>query len=263
MADSGGQVQGLGREAVQRILADYHITQILAEEGGRTSRGSIANMQNYVALLNDLNSRGLADPTAIEHWWIERIRDHFAAKPLRLRYNSSKSIQAVIQDLLEQAKKLQQENQGAVYQGIVLQHLIGAKLELSLPSLKITHHGAMVADAISNRSGDFMIDDCVIHITLSPTEAVIRKCQKNLESNTKPLILTIGNASGGKSACRKSDLGGQIEIIDAIQFLTANLYELSLFKTSAHMATLEKLVETYNRIILEHETDPGLKIEII
>ena len=42
LTESGGQVQGLGREPVQRILADYHISQILAEEGGRTSRGSIA-----------------------------------------------------------------------------------------------------------------------------------------------------------------------------------------------------------------------------
>lgn len=104
MADSGGQVQGLGREAVQRILTDYHITQTLAEEGGRTSRGSIANMQNYVALLNDLHSRGLADPTTIEHWWIERIRDHFAAKPLRLRYNSSKVYKRLFKTSLNKLK---------------------------------------------------------------------------------------------------------------------------------------------------------------
>ncbi|HRJ72530.1 MAG TPA: DUF4928 family protein, partial [Terrimicrobiaceae bacterium] len=37
----GGQVAGLGKAAVQGILAEYEITKILAEEGGRTSRGSL------------------------------------------------------------------------------------------------------------------------------------------------------------------------------------------------------------------------------
>ena len=263
LTESGGQVQGLGREPVQRILADYNIPQILAEEGGRTSRGSIGNMQNYVSLLNSLHAQGLADPEAIEQWWIERIRDHFAAKPLRLRYDSSKSLQTVIQDILEQAKKLQKENQGMAYQGTVLQHLVGAKLELALSPLEITHHGATVADSVSNRSGDFMIDDCVIHITLSPSEAVIRKCQQNLESNTRPLILTTGNGVAAvKVLAENAGLSGRIEIMDAEQFLTANLYELSLFKTSAHAATLERLVAAYNRIISEHETDPSLRIEM-
>jgi len=36
-----GQVAGLGRGAVQAILAEHGINRILAEEGGRTSRGSI------------------------------------------------------------------------------------------------------------------------------------------------------------------------------------------------------------------------------
>ena len=45
LTGQGGQVLGLGREPVQRVLADYGITQTLAEEGGRTSRGSIGIMQ--------------------------------------------------------------------------------------------------------------------------------------------------------------------------------------------------------------------------
>ena len=42
--------------------------------------------------------------------------------------------------------------------------------------------------------------------------------------------------------------------MDAEQFLTANLYELSLFKTSAHAATLEKLV------ILTTELSQNMKL---
>lgn len=50
--------------------------------------------------------------------------------------------------------------------------------------------------------------------------------------------------------------------MDAEQFLAANLHELSLFKASARPDTLGKLVDTYNRIVSENETDPSLRIEI-
>lgn len=36
-----GQVAGLGKTQVQSILAEFGIDRTLAEEGGRTSRGSI------------------------------------------------------------------------------------------------------------------------------------------------------------------------------------------------------------------------------
>jgi hypothetical protein len=41
LTEGGGQVLGLGKGAVQAILRDHGITKVLAEEGGRTSRGSI------------------------------------------------------------------------------------------------------------------------------------------------------------------------------------------------------------------------------
>ncbi len=69
-----------------------------------------------------------------------------------------------------------------------------------------------------------MIDNYVIHITLSPSEAIIRKCQQNFESNTRPLILTIGNGvSAVKVLAENAGLSRRIEIMDAEQFLTANL----------------------------------------
>ena len=37
--EEGGQVAGLGKAAVQSILEAHGITKVLAEEGGRTSRG--------------------------------------------------------------------------------------------------------------------------------------------------------------------------------------------------------------------------------
>src|SRR5258708_38271723 len=50
--EEGGQVAGLGRAAVQKILEAHKIAKVLAEEGGRTSRGSLGLMEAYVETLN-------------------------------------------------------------------------------------------------------------------------------------------------------------------------------------------------------------------
>lgn len=263
ITEGSGQVLGLGKGAVQRILKDYGITQVLAEEGGRTSRGGIGIMRAYVAFLNGLHIRKTSALEEIEAWWIERVREHFSAKPFRLRFDPAKSFQAIIQDLLALTKKRQQESSGTMYQGAVLQHLVGAKLELALPEIQIVHNGFSVADAVSERSGDFVIDDSIIHITTSPGEAVIQKCQRNIEAGAKPIILTIADGvSVAKGLAGNAGLAGRIDIMDAEQFLAANLHELAFFKTSNRLTTLEKLVETYNRIVSENETDPSLRIEL-
>lgn len=262
ITEGSGQVLGLGKGAVQRILSDYGITQVLAEEGGRTSRGSIGVMRAYVDFLNQHNVQP-STLDEIEAWWVERVKEHFSAKPFRLRFDPAKSLQAIIQDLLAQAKKRQQESSGTMYQGALLQHLVGAKLELALPELQIQHNGFSVADAVSDRSGDFVIDDSIIHITTSPGEAVIRKCQRNIESGAKPIILTIADGvSVAKGLAGNAGLSSRIDIMDAEQFLAANLHELSFFKTSARLLTLEKLIASYNRIVSENETDPSLRIEL-
>ena len=263
ITEGSGQVLGLGKGAVQLVLKDYGLTQILAEEGGRTSRGSIGIMRNYVAFLNGLQPDCLDSLEKIEAWWIDRVKEHFAAKPFRLRFDAAKGFLAIIQDLLMQAKKRQREATGTMYQGAVLQHLVGAKLELAMPEIIIVHHGFSVADAVSNRSGDFVIDESIIHITTSPGEAVIRKCRRNLDAGAKPIILTLAEGvTVAKVLAENAGLVGRIDIMDAEQFLAANLHELSLFKTSARLMTLEKLVEVYNRIVADNETDPSLRIEM-
>ena len=137
VTDSKGQVKGLGKSSVQRILNDHDVTRVLAEEGGRTSRGSLGNMQDYVVFLNSLHSKGIADAQVIEKWWVDRVKDFFSAKPFTLKYDTSKSLRAIIRDLFAQAVKRQKENPGTMYAGAVLQHLVGAKLSLALKNMKI------------------------------------------------------------------------------------------------------------------------------
>lgn len=260
-----GQVQGLSRSSIQSILADYGINRVLAHEGGRTSRGSLGLMEEYVRFLNELNQAGLADLEETERWWIGRVMDFFAFQPFVLRYDVGKSIGAMVRDLLDQAKKRQEENPGTTYVGTMLQHLVGAKLELVLKDrgISVTHHGASVADAPRAREGDFVIDKVAIHVTTAPTQALMQKCKENLDSGYRPIIVTVHNMlPAAESNAALEGIEGRVDIVATDQFLVTNLHELSGFQDSERRTTIDDLIKRYNSIINTHETDPSLRINI-
>ncbi len=257
-----GQVSGLGKAAVQKVLGDYGITRVLAEEAGRTSRGSIGLMQDYVSFLNDLHHEGMIDIDAVERWWVDRVTDFFNSKPFILRYDTSKSIRMTIRDLLNQAEERQHENLGTTYVGTVLQHLVAAKLSIILRE-GIELHGASVADAPTARSGDFAVDEVVIHCTTAPGDSLIQKCKRNIEGGYRPIIVTTyPRLVVAESLAADAGLGGRIEVWDIEQFLATNIYELSLFKTADRKITIERIIDAYNDVVARCETDPSLRIEM-
>ena len=258
----GGQVSGLSGRAINRILTDHGIVNEVGTESGRTSRGTPALARAYAELLNELKpSRN--DFAAIERWWVARFAELFSTSPFKLNYDQSKTMVSALRNLLEQARDRQRRSPGKAYVGAVLQHLVGAKLDLALPQAKIIHHGFAVADAVSDRTGDFELDDLVIHCTTAPTEALLRKCAANLKSDKRPIILTIASmVSAAESYAESAGVVDRVEVMDAIQFVTANLYEKSLIKSEKRKTTLESLVRRYNEIVADHEADASLRIEV-
>lgn len=258
-----GQVAGLGKAAVQRILEAHGITKVLAEEGGRTSRGSLGLMKVYVGALNELHASGVLKLDEALTWWIEKVRVFFSSKGPRFNFDSGISLRANIQDLLKQAQEVQASAGGTNYVGAMLQHLVGAKLDLVLGVGKVQHHGSSVADQSTDRQGDFHVESVAIHVTTNPNEALVRKCAMNLQAGLKPLIVTIGNGvSGAAFLLTNAHLVDRVDVLDAGQFLTANIYEHSLFKTTDCKVTLSKLLQRYNEIVRGCETDPTLIVRI-
>lgn len=259
-----GQVAGLGKGRVQSILKDYGITRVLAEEGGRTSRGSLGNASDYSIFLNNLDSKGAVDLVAIEKWWIARVKDYFSSKPFTLKFDQSKSLRSIISDLIAQALKRQKDNPGVTYAGTVLQHLVGAKLDLLLPKGKrITHYGANVADSSTSRIGDFVLDNVAIHVTTAPSEALIRKCKTNIDSGFRPIIITIADSRAGVESIAKGfNIEGRIDVIEAEQFIATNILEWSQFVDQNNRFEIMKLINKYNEIVEEVETDPSLLINL-
>jgi len=144
-----------------------------------------------------------------------------------------------------------------------MQHLVGAKLDCVLGAGKFEHNSFSTADAPSKRAGDFLVEDVAIHVTTSPGEALIQKCRGNLDDGLRPLIVT--GQKGLVLAAGLSEnfgIGDRIDIFEIEQFVAANIYEIGSFAAGGRRTAVNDLVERYNQVIEEVETDPSLKIEL-
>ncbi len=262
ITEGGGQVKGAGGGATQTILARHGIQRRLSSEGGRTNRGALGKMPVYVDLLNDLHARNLIDLKAIEAFWIERVYDFFAGQPFKIKLDASKGPRTVVRDVIAQAEERQKEAPGMHYAGAVLQHLVGAKLDCALGKDNFEHNSFSTADAPSGRAGDFFLGDVAIHVTTSPSEAVIEKCGDNLNDGLRPILVTV--AKGVNAAEVMADNKGiadRLDIFEIEQFIALNLYELALFAADGRRTAVKDLVHRYNEIVANFETDPSLRID--
>lgn len=219
-------------------------------------------MQRYVALLNELHEDGLADLDAIESHWIQEVRRFLTGKPFRLNRDPNQSLRSVIKNLFEQAFHRQRSAEGRTDAGALLQHLVGAKLACALRPDAVEHHSYATADTGLGRAGDFAIGDTVFHVTTAPSEAVIKRCQDNLEAALRPVLITLHDRTS--IAFGLADYAGlttRVDIFDIEQFLALNILEWGRFRADRRETAIQDLLDEYNRIVEEHETDRSLKIE--
>lgn len=217
-------------------------------------------MVAYANFINSLEESNVVDFKAIEAFWVGKVRNYFTSQPLQLNSDSSKSIAASIDGLLGQAMKRQADNPGTQYMGTVLQHIVAAKLKLFLPGVEI--HGADVADVPTQRGGDFVIGKTIIHCTTAPGAPLIEKCKANIDAGCNPIIITIfERVNTAQNLAADAGIGGRVEVWDVQQFVSTNVYEHELFNDEKRSATMRRIVETYNEIIDEYETDPSLRIK--
>ena len=200
---------------------------------------------------------------AVEAFWIARVHEFFAAKPFRIKLDAAKSLRAVVRDVIAQAQERQKSTPGMHYAGAVLQHLVGAKLECVLGLGSVEHHSFSTADAPGGRAGDFLIGDVALHVTTSPGEAVIDKCHENLNNGFRPVLVTLARGlSVADGLAHNIGLSDRIDIFEIEQFVAVNLYELGKFAAAGRRVAVNELVERYNAIVDEFETDPSLRIQV-
>lgn len=262
LTEQGGQVLGLGRSAVQAILKRHGITQVLAQEGGRTSRGSIANMREYLSFLNGAHESGtVTDWQAVENFWIDKVQSFWRTKPLRLQMDATQSVGAIIRHLIQQAVVKQRQQPGATLVGTLMQHFVGAKLA-SIGVGDLNHHSANQNDQDHSRTGDFDLGDVSLHVTSSPTESLLLKCKANLEASRRPLIITLSNGVvTARTLAENIGIADRLEVIDFEQFIATNVHEHSHFNLDARRTRIQDLITRYNELIESMEGGDGrLKI---
>lgn len=262
-----GQVKGLGGPATQKILAEYGIERILASEGGRTSRGSMQLMLGYIELLNNFHQiHGSVDLSRCECFWINKANEYFERRPFVLSIDPQWGVRRAIRHLLAQAQNRQNEGAGTRFVGTLMQHMVGAKLDVLLGEGKIIHHHSNQNDSGSSRSGDFDYEDMVLHVTNLPTEALLSKCIANLEGGFKPLVITSSKGAFVLETLLENFgnglYDGRVDILEFEQFIASNVIELGRFNAAGRKASLTKIIEAYNRIIATVEYDLSMKIEL-
>lgn len=258
-----GQVSGLGKAKVQAILKRHGIERVLAEEGGRTSRGSVSNAETYIDFLNVVDEEGLADLDEVEMFWVDEVRRFFASSPLKIAVDRSKSIKYALSALFDEAESRSKKLGGTQYLGAIYQHLVGAKLSV-LYGDEVEHNSFSAADAPTSRAGDFELGSAIIHVTKTPSEGLVRKCKANCESGLNPVIITSDRSvSVAETMCGNLGIENRVDVISICQFLVMNSLEGGQFEARQVKAHLRSIIDKYNEIVDEQETDPGLRIELV
>ncbi len=261
LTTSGGQVKGAGKAPVQTILRRFGITKTLAQEGSRTSRGSIANMRNYVMLLNAIHEQdSTLEVKEIQRFWVSKVKVFFDAQPFKLSIDESKTLRHALRALMKVAEDRQRQAGGAMLVRTVMQHLVGAKLEIVFGPGSVRHHGANESDQDPSRSGDFDIGDASIHVSSHPTESLLEKCKGNIEANKRPIIVTTRERVGAaENNAALFGIEDRVEVIEFEQFLVANLHEHGKFESKQRSLKTGELIAPTTELLTNMKPTQALR----
>ena len=260
-AAGSDQLRNATRPNVQRILARFGEERVLLQEGGRTNRGL---MRNLTPLLEALSCAGMehlsqeeidTELGKIQSFLADKARNIFNAEKISFDYRQGVTSREVIGTILSSAR-------GRLRGGEVAEYLVGAKLALRFPSYDIRNSAASAADEQTSDQGDFQINDCVFHVTVSPNRGHYEKCQRNLADGLRVFLLVPDGILAGARQNAHLETDGRVSVESIESFVSQNIEELSDFAGDRVSRNLRLLVEKYNERVAEVETDLSLQIRI-
>ncbi|STB68497.1 Uncharacterised protein [Citrobacter freundii] len=263
-SDGKSQVRGLSGSTISKILELHGETRIFTREGGRTSRGTIYLAAAFRDVLNNTQVHG-KDPvdtvfvsTRLEAFFTQCVRrDYFDKQRISVDLDYSKPVSTVVCDILRAAAERSDKPTGTV-----LQHLIGAKLQLRFPEIEIGNERANAADLQTFREGDFQVGTTAFHVTTAPMEKLISRCIENKRSGYRPVILTLeSKVIAARQMADNVDMSEQISVQAAETFIGNNIEEIAVYDGDKIREGLARLVRTYNTRIETIETDKSLMID--
>lgn len=262
IAEGGMQIKGASGAAVATILKAYGEDRPFAKEGGRTNRGGPSEIKSLLEAERKIQELELYTSIqwqeqlqAQKKYLVERVKDFHNRQKLKLTFNPALSTWYVVSSLLQEAT-----NEGKA--GYVAQHLVGAKLQLRFPNIKVSNESGSTADMQTQRPGDFLIGQTPIHVTVAPMPPVFEKCKHNILQGLSPLLLVPDNKLLGARQIAEQICEHQISVESIESFVSQNINEISIFSKDLLVVNLRELITIYNQRVDAVETDKSLMIEL-
>ena len=186
---------------------------------------------------------------------VERVKDFHNRQKIKLIFNPALSTWHIVYNLLADA--IAEKNAG-----YIAQHLVGAKLQLRFPAIRVSNEGGSTADMQTQRPGDFLIGHTAFHVTVAPMQSVFDKCKHNISQGLKPFLLVPDNKLVGARQIAEQVSEQQIAVESIASFVSQNINEISNFNKDKLTTSFKDLVTIYNRRVDEVETDKSLMIDL-
>lgn len=257
----GGQVSGVSKQVVQRILSEFGENRTLSEIAGRSNRGSIQAAEELLAQIDEIGldredeSRRNSILTLMQRFLVRRVSDYFSRERLKPVFDPATSTRRFIADLLKLA-----HDQGKC--GAVAEYLVGAKLQLRFPNIEVRNESFAAADEPSGHPGDFLVGQTVFHITVSPNADHYEKCRRNLSEGFRVYLLVPDAVVIGARQNAENIAIGKIAVESVESFVSQNIEELGEFSASGLTDGLSRLLILYNARVDEIEHDKSLLIDV-
>lgn len=146
--------------------------------------------------------------------------------------------------------------------GVVEQHLVGAKLQKRHANIAVPNFPGHAADVQTGRSGDFVIDGIVYHVTAAPTPNVIQKCAENIQAGLQPILLVPKDlASKAEGFGEYAGIGERLIVIAIEDFVALNIIEMAVDHKMKFIEVLKEIIDIYNERLEEVETNMSLRID--
>ena len=236
-------------------------------EAGRTSTGTKRAGLEIIQIINSFNKsvsgdqiikKGILAANYLNSLIVKKLDEHASLGGIEVTYSPNETIGNFLSKIIHSNSS----NPGAI-----LQHLVGAKLELRFsgnPDVIVEHNKSATADIQTNRKGDFDIGNSVIHVTKTPTLDHFRKSLANAKSGRTTYLLIPEDKMGLSDLSRDidSDYKSKVNLFSVEQFLAQNIDEIGQFRKDISIRTLESLLLKYNELVEKYENDSSLKIVI-
>jgi hypothetical protein len=184
--------------------------------------------------------------------------DYFDKKRISVDLQPTKPVSAIVEDILRAASERSDKPTGAV-----LQHLVGAKLQLRFPNENIGLDQANAADMQTDREGDFQVGTTAFHVTVAPMEKLINRCSENKKAGYRPVILTLDRkVQAAKQMADNAGIAEDISVQSAEVFIGTNIEEIATYDGDKIRQGIANLIYTYNHRIAAVEVDKSLMIDV-